>query len=147
MTRHCYLAGPITGTTYEGATSWRDSAIAKLAEVGITGISPMRGKDYLLGKTTISDAYDEFILSTQKAIVTRDRWDRQRADVVLVNVLGATKVSIGTMIELGWADATRRPIILIVDKGNPHDHAMVRELVGFIVPMPKQGLALASVLP
>jgi hypothetical protein len=86
MTKLCYLAGPITGTSHDGSTSWRDSAIAELAQVGIAGISPMRGKDYLLGKTTISDAYDEYILSTQKAIVTRDRWDCQRADVVLVNL-------------------------------------------------------------
>jgi nucleoside 2-deoxyribosyltransferase len=146
MTKLCYLAGPITGTTYDGSTSWRDSAIVELAKAGIIGISPMRGKDYLLDRTSISDAYDEYVLSTQKGIVTRDRWDCQRSDVVLVNVLGATKVSIGTVIELGWADAARRPIILVMDEGNPHDHAMVRELAGFIVPTLEQGLALVSIL-
>ena len=39
-----------------------------------------------------------------KGIVTRDRWDVAKADVVLMNLVGATQVSIGTMVELGWAE-------------------------------------------
>ena len=40
-----YLAGPITGLTYDGATDWRHAVAADLNSVGIKGLSPMRGKD------------------------------------------------------------------------------------------------------
>ena len=146
MSKLAYLAGPITGTSYDGSTSWREAATVELAKHGITGLSPMRGKDYLANRTSISDAYDEFALSTQKAVVTRDRWDCQRSDVVVVNVLGAERVSIGTVMEFGWADAARRPIILAMQEGNPHDHAMVREVAGFIVPSLEAAVSTAVVL-
>jgi hypothetical protein len=36
--------------------------------------------------------------------MTRDRFDATRCDVLLVNLLGAERVSIGTMMEVAWAD-------------------------------------------
>lgn len=39
-----YLAGPITGLTFEGCKSWREYAIAKLEPRGIRGLSPLRAK-------------------------------------------------------------------------------------------------------
>lgn len=101
---------------------------------GITPLSPMRGKLYLLQETSIGDSYEESVLSCQKGITTRDRWDCTRADVLLVNLIGAERVSIGTMMELGWADAVRVPIVLAMEPENIHDHAMVREVAGFILP-------------
>lgn len=146
MSKTVYLAGPITGLSYGGSTEWRGNVIAELARHDISGVSPMRGKDYLAGRTSIDDEYDEFILSTSRAVVTRDRWDCQRSDVVLVNLLGAQRVSIGTVIELGWADSARRPIIIAMDSDNPHDHAMVRELAGFLVPTLDAAVSTAVVL-
>jgi len=102
-------------------------------------ISPMRFKDYLAKKTrledaTIRDAYGEHILSTQRAIVTRDRFDVHRADALLFNLLGAENVSIGTMIEMGWADDDRKVTVTAMESDSVHDHAFVRELSGFILP-------------
>ena len=67
-------------------------------------------------------------MSTEAAITGRDRYDvMTRCDAVLVYLLGAEEVSIGTVIEVGWADAARKPIILVIeDEGNVHDHPMVR---------------------
>jgi nucleoside 2-deoxyribosyltransferase len=147
MSKLVYLAGPITGTSFEDATNWRTQASVALAEEGIITLSPMRGKDYLAQHTSLADSYDNVnVLSTQKGIVTRDRWDCQRANVVLVNMLGAERVSIGTVIELGWADAARNPIVLIMESENIHDHAMVRELAGFIVPTIDEGLLVVKAL-
>ena len=42
-----YLAGPITGLTYDGATDWRAYAKARLAKFGIQAVSPMRAKEFL----------------------------------------------------------------------------------------------------
>ena len=128
-----YLAGPITGLSYDGATSWREEAVSALAENGIVGLSPLRAKDYLLNEIKLADEYDA-VMSTGRAITTRDRFDCTRADMVLVNLLGASKVSIGTVMELAWADLARVPVVLCIEREeNPHEHAMIRETIGWRV--------------
>lgn len=130
-----YLSGPITGLTYDQGQDWREWAYRELATVGVHGLSPLRGKDYLRKEGVLKAQYlDVHPLSTPKGIVTRDRNDTIHSDVVLVNVLGAERVSIGTVIEMGWADLARVPIVLVMEPGNVHDHAMVTELAGFITP-------------
>jgi len=123
-----YLAGPITGLTYQGCTDWRQKAMDYLAEYGIQGLSPLRAKDYLLNETSIADTYDDTILSSQRGIFARDKFDCERSDVIFVNLLGAQRVSIGTVMEIGWATGKNKPIVLLMEKtGNLHDHAMLRE--------------------
>lgn len=147
-----YLSGPITGLTFAGATDWRQYAIESLAADGIVGISPMRAKDYLAAlNAPISGHGREYVkmgvLSTPQAVVTRDRFDTQRADVMLMNLVGADRVSIGTMVEIGWADAARVPIIGIIEpSGNVHDHMFVNNMIGFRVETLDEGLAVAKAI-
>lgn len=133
-----YLAGPITGHTYKECVDWRTLVKADLKSAGIVGFSPMRAKEYLAHLKTISGTGEEYfdlgVVSTPRGVITRDRFDTQRVDMVLVNLLGAKSVSIGTMIELGWADSARRPIVCAIEPtGNPHEHMMVSELIGYRV--------------
>jgi len=146
-----YLAGPITGGSYRGATDWRnyfkEEFDAKWYSAGkIEVLSPMRHKDYLLQETKIGDSYDSMIMSSQRGITARDRFDTTNASLVVVNLLGATRVSIGTMIELGWADANNTPIVLVMEKdgSNVHDHAMVREVSPFWVDNIDEAIAVAG---
>lgn len=112
-----YLAGPIAGLSYGDATDWRSQAEEWLKRHDIVGFSPMRWKRYLAREIDLkASGYDEFPLSSARGITTRDRFDTMRVDAMIVNVLGAEKVSIGTCIELGWADAARVPIILAIEK-------------------------------
>lgn len=142
-----YLAGPITGHTYDGAEDWRAYARRFLASYGITAYSPLRGKEYLRAEGQIA-AYvqSEAVMSSPKGITTRDRWDCTRCDVVLANFAEAERVSVGTCIELGWADAARVPIVGVLPPNNPHAHPMVEELVGFKVETLVEGLALIRVM-
>lgn len=141
-----YLSGPITGLNYAGCTDWREYARQRLAEMGIEGLSPMRGKEFLRHAGTITDnmqAVLEHAMSQDAAIVTRDRWDTTRCDFMLVNLLGAERVSIGTIVELGWADLARRPVVLVMEaKGNIHEHAFVRQLSGYRVETLDEGIDL-----
>lgn len=143
-----YLAGPITGLTYDQSTDWREKVHKALAP-DIDTLSPMRAKAYLktLPADLIGDEYADRILSTQKAITSRDRWDTMRADLVIFNFLGATKASIGTAIELGWADAARVPGLLVMEEsGNVHDHSMVRETTGWRVSTLEDAIATARAI-
>ena len=101
-----YLAGPITGLTYGETTNWRKVATKDFKPYGIDAYSPMRNKDYLDNGEVIAPVQTRDlskILSTNKAIVTRDYDDVSGCDVVLVNLLGAQKVTIGTVAEMAWA--------------------------------------------
>ena len=141
-----YLAGGITGLSYGEATDWRAKATEELAKYGIEGVSPMRGKAHLKNETNITNQPYKNILSTEKGILNRDRFDTMRADVLLVNLYGAEKPSIGTMIELGWADSARIPVIMIAEKGGVHDHVMVNGIVTYRVDTLEEGLAILKTL-
>lgn len=133
--KRVYLAGPISGLSYGAACNWRDEATAYLGARGIEALSPMGGKEYLKDVSKFLDAVDYGTmgpLSGDRAITTRDRFFATTCDVLLVNLLGAEKVSIGTVLEIAWADAKRIPIVIAMEKkGNPHEHGMIRELAGF----------------
>lgn len=138
MSKLVYLAGPITGLSYQGSTEWRDFAITELAKHGITGLSPMRGKEYLATldelMTADGNRYQKFgTLSTNRGIMTRDHWDATRCDVLLVNLLGAKKISIGTVMEIAWAWGNHIPVVCVMEEGNIHEHGMILEAIGFRV--------------
>jgi nucleoside 2-deoxyribosyltransferase len=139
-----YLAGPITGTSYDGCTDWREYVQSQLPP-SIEGVSPMRGKDHLRGVESIK-GYGEHPFSTPKGITTRDRFDVTRCDAILVNFDGAQRVSIGTVMEIAWADMLRKPIVVVMGEDNPHYHAMIREAAGFIVPTLDEAIALVAVM-
>lgn len=141
-----YLAGPIKGLSYDDATNWRESASHDLVKHGIEPLSPMRYKDYLSEEKELKDSYGNNPLSSDKGVVARDRWDVMRCDAVLMYLVGAEKVSIGTMIEVGWADAFRKPIVTVMTLHNVHFHAMVRECSGFIVPTLQQACEILYAL-
>lgn len=146
MEKRVYLAGPISGLSYGGCTDWREYAKSELAKEGIIGVSPMRAKEYLAEEMNIKDSYNT-VLSCGKGITTRDRFDTKNCNLVLANLLGAKKVSIGTVLEFGWADAYRNPIIAVMEKsGNPHDHAMIKELIGFRVETLDEGIHIAEAI-
>ena len=132
MSKSIYLAGPITGLSYKGSTDWR-RWVARRMSPDIIPLSPMRGKDYLRDEQVIGSAYEHHPMSTEAAITARDRFDvMTRCDAILVNVLGAKKASIGTIIEIGWADAARKPIILAIEnEGNVHDYPMIRQVAAY----------------
>lgn len=151
MTRmRVYLAGPITGLSYDGCTDWREHAIQHLDQFNIQGLSPLRGKTYLKNEKSISDNYNEsenaliVAMSGQRGIYERDRFDCHRADLVLVNLLGAKRVSIGTVMEIAWAAQNNTPIVLVMEKeGNIHEHSMLREAVAFRVDNLEDALHIA----
>lgn len=141
-----YLAGPITGLSWEDANDWRNQVKNRLPR-HISTLSPLRGKQYLEQRSTvdgkINDCYEDYPLSSSRGINTRDYWDCTRATVVFVNLLGAKTVSIGTVMEIAWAYANKIPTILVMEEsGNIHEHAMIRESVGFRVPTLDMGVEI-----
>lgn len=157
-----YLAGPISITTWKGATEWREHAIEYLAKYSIAGINPLRGKDYLkavVGRKKFENAFDKsegvykgctdiniHPLSTAHGITKRDRWDVMRSDLVLVNLMGTKQVSIGTVMEIAWADAAGKYILIAMENDNIHQHGMVIQSASLIMPTYEKALELVPVI-
>lgn len=97
-----YLAGPIASCTYREATAWR-RAVALALSGRAECLDPMRDND---PSPPLSS----------RAIVSRDLADVQRADVVL---MALPSVSVGTLVELGWATAMGKLVILWLPHGVP----------------------------
>src|ERR1043165_5987499 len=115
MKPRIYLAGPITGLSYKDARyGWRKEFAEYVGE-SFDLFSPMRQEGHLAEIQTIEHKPYDGILSTAKAIVAKDRLDVQRADLVIAGFLGAPMASIGTTVELGWADAWEKTTIIIME--------------------------------
>ena len=124
-----YLSGPISGTTNSVATSWREE-FGSLLKSDIRCLSPLRDQtdstpDYPLTMEKICHA---------KSSVARDRMDILRCDLVVANFIGAKRVSVGSVGEIFWADAYRKPVLLIMEDDaaeNPHFHLFLLELASW----------------
>lgn len=130
-----YLAGPMTGHSFDEANDWRRDATGALAMVEIETLSPMRGESYLQPGT----------IPHTPGIPARDRNDIATCDAVLMNLLEmGSRVSIGTMIELGWADMLRKPVILVRRADCLSQHVMVNAMLSWDVRTLNEGIELAA---
>lgn len=154
MKRLVYLAGPISGCSYEECTDWR-ALVRDSLHPSIETISPMRAKDFIkdiigdnkIGVTPETQVFETHPMSTDKGINTRDYFDVRRSSAVFVNFLGATRVSIGTVMEIAWCRAFNIPVVCVMEKDNIHQHGMLNYACGYIVDTLQQGIqVLQSVL-
>ena len=144
--KNIYLSGPITGLNYGEATNWRDYAKEQLEAIcparRVDVFSPMRSKDYLAKFDNLAGRGDDYAhlhqLSSKRGIWARDSMDTANADLLLVNLLGAKIVSIGTMFEVAWACSPFAPrkipiVVVMEDEGNIHEHWFVEMATDFRV--------------
>lgn len=149
MTPSVYTAGPISGLSYDASEAWRDEFRA-IVEPRIRCFSPLRCKQFLRQQGVIEQSYAGLSpLATDRGIMTRDHFDCSRADAIVCNLSGVNRVSIGTVMECAWAFAYRKPLILVMEPGNVHDHPMLREATGFQVETVEEAalLTLSVLLP
>lgn len=129
-----YLAGPIATLSYAHATGWRDEATRVLDAHEITAFSPLRWKEHLKDSLVL-DGGDtpDHPLCNHRAVCHRDLWDVERCDALLVNLLVANTVSIGTVMEMTLAYHLRKPVVVVMEpQGNPHDgHAMLTQTYAY----------------
>lgn len=146
MKKYIYMAGSITGLTFDGCQDWRTDVASKLDSDSVECLTPLRGKSYLKEHGKLKAEGFENPISSNKGITRRDMFDTHRATCLFVNLLGATRVSIGTCMEIAWAYRAHIPTIVVMEPGNLHQHAMVIEASTYIVPTIEEAVALARFL-
>jgi nucleoside 2-deoxyribosyltransferase len=144
MKHKVYLAGAISGLTYDGAEDWRGAAKRMLSELGITGYSPLRQKQFLKSEGALEGSYTTHSpLSSSKGIMTRDFNDVRTSDAVLMNLSGASRVSIGTVMEAAWAWQLKVPLVVVCEPNNIHIvHPMFEQATGYHVETLEEGVHL-----
>lgn len=152
-----YLAGPISGQTLENAGGWRSNVRAgmrkrlwaegsSIREMPVL-ISPLRGNTHEGEFGPHGEEHKTSVWKHPKAEFTRDAFDVRRCDVLLANLTGAERVSIGTMLELGMAHALHKFVIVVIPPAerservagrgttqgtNPHDHLFVYKAASMV---------------
>lgn len=134
-----YLSGPIAGCSYNDAVMWRkrfESQLFGIVEV----LSPMRGKEALKGTECITNEMlsmkreDGTYLWTPELVLARDKFDIQRSDICVFNFLDTTAVTIGSVMEFGWATAPgkKRIILTLMREENIHRHSFILQQSDYI---------------
>ena len=138
-----YLAGSIAGCDGEEANSWRHAVSNQLESYNIRGISPLRceplhGERYGIGS-------DDPRFGTPRAIASKNFLDVQMCDITLCYIpknLNERRLSIGTIIELAWAHALRKPTVLVSDYDLVTCHPVVQANASWIVSTLNEGVEI-----
>lgn len=146
MKHKVYLAGPIAGLNYSGAQEWRTEVASRLNSDRVETLTPMRGKQFLKEVGDITQVAYADVIANSKGVTRRDFNDTVTSSCLFVNLLGAKKVSIGTVMEIAWAFQARVPSIVIMEKDNVHQHLMVEEASHYIVDSIEAGIRLVKLL-
>lgn len=141
-----YLAHPISGLSYEDVMGYYRAASSALRKAGYEVLCPMQGKDYLRTETALRAEGYQNPISTNQAIVRRDHWMVEQADLVYVNLAGSSKVSIGSLFELAWAYHLRKHVVLVMDpaggpSGDLYRHAFVLECADILFETHEEAMA------
>lgn len=137
-----YLTGPITGFSSDEITDWRVWLKARCPQFEFVDptIAPYDSSIAYQRKESPNEAIERLIHG--RLVVDRNKLLIRNCDLVFANFLGvSTRVSIGSIGELFWANAFGKPIIVVREAdGNIHDHAMVNAIASRVCFSPEEGL-------
>ena len=122
-----YLAGPISGYSYNEIINYFERTASTFSENGFSVLHPMLAKQALRNELELKPEGYGNPESTNHAIFERDKWMVQNSDIVFCNLLGSTRVSIGSVMELAWASYLGKLTVVCMEQDNIHRHAFVLE--------------------
>lgn len=127
-----YLVGPITGLSYDQVMERYKHQFNLLKEYGYQPICPMVGKDYLKNERVLHGLGYTEPASTGRAIKGRDQWMVRQSDILLADFTDSEVASIGSCMELAWADILGKHVIAVIPEVNIHRHAFVTECADIV---------------
>jgi len=127
-----YCVHPISGLSYDAVVEYYERTVELLEDIGYIVLQPMTGKMYLQNETEFkTEGYDNPV-STNRAIKGRDKWMVKISDIVYANFVNAKDVSIGSCMEIAWAEMLGKHTVVVMGKKNPHRHAFILECADII---------------
>lgn len=131
-----YLCGPMSGQTMNQCSTWRTKAVEELWDY-YECLSPLRGKEFIPADQVLdpfTNTQNEVgsVMIGAKGILSRDTWDVSRCDVILAVFEDTDRVSIGSVMEIAFAHAYRKPIVAVLD--DRHRHPFTVEAITHLCP-------------
>jgi len=131
-----YTAGPMAGLSFDQV---KENYLIKkkiLTNMGFEILCPMDGKMFLSGsKQFHGNGFNDYPVTTNKAIKSRDRWMVGQSDIIFADfTISSPKVSIGTCMEIAWADELKKHIVIVMQDDNIHNHCFISECANVIFP-------------
>lgn len=126
-----YLAHQISGLSYEEVHAYY-TEMTRVLGVWYEILHPMTAKGTLRTELEFKAADYRSPVATNHAIAERDEWMVAQADVVFVNLLGNSHVSIGCVCELAWAHLLRKHTVVVMEEENIHQHAFILECADIV---------------
>ena len=159
--RTVYLAGPITDCTDKEANDWRATASSRLADFGITGISPLRCEP-IHGERYGADNPDPRF-GVPRAIASKNVFDVRSCDMMLAYFPPEEKVgelwwdadkhgfpdyaykwpSVGTIWEIGLAQMASKPTIVVCENKILARHPVIQASSSWLLDTLDEGLDVA----
>jgi nucleoside 2-deoxyribosyltransferase len=146
MKKRVYLCGPISGLTIKEAEFKRGQVEDLFSDSMIEIVNPMRGKYHINGDEPISPKGFHSKAFNDKSIIKRDRYDVTTSDLIFADFRDSTRVSIGSMVEFGWADIKNIPVVTVMHENDFHDHAFVHEISTHVVNNVEDAIYLSKLL-
>jgi len=133
---YIYLAGPIRGVSERGACEWREVVTKALAGANdnYVAVSPLRCEP-----PDAEGMYPvDYSWELAHSITAKNQLDVGRCDAVLA-YLPRGAVSVGTILEIGWASAKGKTVIIVSDDPVLLSHPILMATVPFRFDSSKQG--------
>lgn len=128
-----YLAGSISGQKGDIVIDYFTLTTSFLRSLGFEVIHPMIAKGYFRNEIKFkSEGYTDRPMSTNHAIIERDRWMVEQCDILYCNLTMAEIVSIGSCMELAWGHLLGKHTVIAMQPDNIHRHAFVMEAADVI---------------
>ena len=117
-----YFAHPISGLSREVVQQYYDDIRKMFGKICFVQ-TPMD----VVARTDLSERKESFKdpAMVNDVITNRDYKFVEGCNVIFANLSKCTRVSIGTVMEIAWAYAHHKYIIIVMDKEGLHEHGMI----------------------
>lgn len=127
-----YLAGAITGKSFEQAVEWREAVSEILTAHGFEVRSPMREKLHL--KSEFDDrplpmAHHSFVDP-----FPRDTLDIRQSDIILTLLEAGDPPSVGTLVEIGYAKGLGKFNVMVAESEWAQNHPFTKGCADYAAP-------------
>ena len=123
-----YCIKPISGASADTVFSYYERIQKTLTDIGYDVLVPLHGKGEMRTETKFkAHGYENSPMTTNHAIFGRDKFFVQHSDILFANFLGATQVSIGSVMEIAIGNILGKQIVVCMEKDNIMQHAFVLE--------------------
>ena len=123
-----YCVKPISGESGKDVFEYYERIRKTLLDIGYDVLTPLYGKGKLRTELEFkAHGYENDPLTTNHAIFGRDKFFVQQSDIIFANFIGASRVSIGSIMEIAIGHMVGKQIVVVMEKDNIHRHSFVLE--------------------